>query len=178
MKGKDSTLWQQVAQGEIPAHYRWQLEHQLLVSKAERGHLYVYDGTEGILLEVTPNKERWPAIHEAWNGFMRCIETDTPPALTDRDKVIRKDADWQKAAESYVRLKSEADVLAERLDAAKEALMALAEHPSVAGFGVSVTRFWKAGSVEYKRVPELTGVDLDKYRQKGRLESRVTVVKL
>ena len=54
VKGKDSVLWQQVAQGEIPAHYRWQLEHQFLVSKAQTGHLYVFDGTDGILLEVTP----------------------------------------------------------------------------------------------------------------------------
>jgi hypothetical protein len=35
----------------------------------------------------------------------------------------------------------------------------------------------QAGSVDYKRVPELAGVDLDNYRQKGRFETRVTVGK-
>ena len=177
VRGKDSTLWRQVDQGEIPAHYRWQLEHQFLVSKAAKGHLYVFDGTDGILLEVTPHPERWTAIHEAWNGFMECIKADTPPALTDRDRVIRKDAEWQTAAAQYAQLKAEAELLAGRLDAAKEALVALASHPSKAGFGVAVTRYWKAGSVDYKRVPELTGVDLDAYRQKGRWETRVTVGK-
>ena len=177
VKGKDSVLWQQVAQGEIPAHYRWQLEHQFLVSKAQTGHLYIFDGTDGILLEVIPCPERWQAIHEAWDGFMRCIETDTPPPLTERDKVTRSDAAWQAAAERYAQLKAEAELMAGRLDTAKEALVALASHPSEAGFGVSVTRYWKAGSVEYKRVPELVGVDLDGYRQKGRWETRVTVGK-
>ena len=177
VKGKDSMLWQQVARGEIPAHYRWQLEHQFLVSKAALGHLYVFDGAEGILLEVCPCPERWEAIHEAWDGFMRCIETDTPPALTDRDKVLRKDAEWQAAAERYVRLKAEADLLVGRLDEAKEALVGLASHPSESGFGVSVTRYWKIGSVDYKRVPELAGVDLDGYRGKGRTEVRVTIGK-
>ncbi|MBK6357121.1 MAG: YqaJ viral recombinase family protein [Betaproteobacteria bacterium] len=176
-KGRDSMLWKQVATGEIPAHYRWQLEHQFMVSKATKGHLYVFDGAEGLLLEVTPCPERWQAIHEAWNGFMRCIETDTPPALTDRDKVIRRDAAWQAAAEAYVQLKAEVELLAGRLDAAKEVLLGLAEHPSESGFGISVTRFWKAGSVDYKRVPELAGVDLENYRQKGRFETRVTVGK-
>jgi predicted phage-related endonuclease len=176
-KGQGSSLWQQVAAGEIPTHYFWQLEHQFMVSKASKGHLYVFDGAEGLLLEVTPCPERWQAIHEAWNGFMRCIETDTPPSLMDRDKVIRKDAEWQAAAEAYTQLKAEAELLAGRLDAAKEALVALASHPSEAGFGVSVTRFWKTGSVDYKRVPELAGVDLDNYRQKGRFETRVTVGK-
>ncbi|MBK7416388.1 MAG: hypothetical protein IPJ38_16090 [Dechloromonas sp.] len=77
----------------------------------------------------------------------------------------------------YVQLKAEAELLAERVDTAKEALVALASHPSEAGFGVSVTRFWKTGSVDYKRVPELAGVDLDGYRQKGRFETRVMVGK-
>ena len=43
-RGKDSMLWQQVERGEIPVHYRWQLEHQLMVSNAHKGHLYVFDG--------------------------------------------------------------------------------------------------------------------------------------
>lgn len=49
-KGQGSSLWQQVAAGEIPAHYRWQLEHQFMVSKTKLGHLYVFDGAEGLLL--------------------------------------------------------------------------------------------------------------------------------
>jgi len=177
VRGKDSTLWQQVAQGEIPAHYRWQLEHQFLVAKAAKGHLYVFDGTEGILLEVRPCTERWQAIHEAWSVFMECLSTDTPPPLSERDKVVRSDAEWQTAAAQYAQLKAEAELLAGRLDAAKEALIGLAKHPSEAGFGVAVTHYWKAGNVDYKKVPELASVDLDAYRQKGRWETRVTVGK-
>lgn len=177
MRGKGSMLWQQVAEGIIPSHYAWQLEHQFLVSKAKKGHLYVFDGAEGILLEVVPQPERWQAIHEAWNGFMRCIETDTPPALTERDKVIRKDNAWQAAAAHYVALKSEADALAERLDAAKAALLTLSSHPSESGYGVTVTRFWKQGSVDYKQIPALQGLDLEPYRKKGGFETRVTTGK-
>ena len=176
-KGQGSSLWQQVAAGEIPAHYRWQLEHQFMVSKAAKGHLYVFDGSEGLLLEVTPCPERWDAMRSAWDAFMLCIRTDTPPPLMERDKVVRTDGEWQAAAENYSRLKAEAESLADQVDAAKEALVGLAKHPSEAGFGVSVTRFWKTGGVDYKRVPELAGVDLDIYRQKGRFETRVTVGK-
>ena len=177
VKGKDSVLWQQVAQGEIPVHYRWQLEHQFLVSKAAIGHLYVFDGTDGILLEVTPCPERWPAIHEGWNVFMECLRTDTPPALTERDKVIRKDAEWQVTAERYVQLKAEAELLAGKLDTAKEALVGLASHPSEAGFGVAVTRYWKAGNVDYKKVPELANIKMMPTARKGHWETRVTVGK-
>ena len=52
--------------------------------------------------------------------------------------------------------------------------MALAQHPREQGAGVTVTRFWKAGSVDYKKVPALRGIDLEPYRGRGREETRVT----
>lgn len=61
------------------------------------------------------------------------------------------------------------------LDQAEQALVALAAHPREQGAGVTVTRFWKVGSVDYKKVPALSGVNLDAYRGKAREEVRVTV---
>jgi hypothetical protein len=40
---------------------------------------------------------------------------------------------------------------------------------------MTVTRFWKVGNVDYKKVIELRGVDLEQYRGKGREEVRVSV---
>lgn len=57
---------------------------------------------------------------------------------------------------------------------ARDELVALARHPKEQGAGVSVTRFWKAGAVNYKAVPELKGVNLEKYRGTLREEVRVT----
>ena len=177
VKGQDSTLWKAVASGEVPEHYGWQIEHQLMVSGAALAHLYVFDGSDGLLLEVEPQPERWPAIQQAWDAFMRFIETDTPPELTERDKVIRKDATWLAAAEVYLDLKRQAELLTALVDEAKEKLVGLASHPSESGAGVTVTRFWKQGSVDYKKVPELKGVDLNLYRGAGREEVRVIVGK-
>ena len=58
---------------------------------------------------------------------------------------------------------------ATRLEAARGVLVGLAQHPKETGAGVSVTRFWKTGSVDYKKVVELRGVDLEQYR--GEVES-------
>lgn len=62
-----------------------------------------------------------------------------------------------------------------KTDAAKAALVNIAKHRRETGAGVSVTRFWKIGNVDYKRVPELIGVDLNLYRGSMREEVRVTV---
>ena len=64
-----------------------------------------------------------------------------------------------------------------QLDEARKALVGLSRHPRETGAGVSVVRLWKPGNVDYKRIPELRGVSLDRYRGQGREEVRVTVVK-
>jgi hypothetical protein len=90
--------------------------------------------------------------------------------------VHRDDAQWVQAAQAYAQAKQTAQASDAALEGAKEVLVALARHPKETGAGVSVTRFWKAGSVDYKRVVELKGVDLEQYRGKAREEVRVTVV--
>ena len=177
VRGRDSSLWKAVAAGEVPEYYGWQIEHQLMVSGASMAHLFVFDGAQGHLTVIAPRPERWKAIQEAWDAFMHCIKTDTPPPLTDRDKVIRNDDEWRAAAEVYLELKQQADRLAALVDEAKAKLVGLAQHPSESGAGVTVTRFWKQGAVDYKRVPELQGVELEGYRAKPREEVRVSVVR-
>lgn len=176
-KGKASTLWRQVESGEVPEHYGWQIEHQLMVCGAKSAHLFIFDADSdsGLIHEVKPQPERWEAMRAAWDTFMDHVLKDTPLALTDRDKVQRTDEAWSRAAGEYVVRKREAEVAAERLDSAKAALIELSQAPSEAGFGVTVTRYWKTGSVNYKTVPQLRGVDLEAYRSAGRFETRVSV---
>ena len=71
--------------------------------------------------------------------------------------------------------RSQAEVTAAAADTAKAALIALASHTSESGAGVKVSRYWKTGNIDYKKIPELKGVDLEKYRGAAREEVRVTV---
>ena len=77
----------------------------------------------------------------------------------------------------YVEAKRTAEEAAETLDRARERLVGLASHASESGHGVTVTRFFKQGNVDHKKLPELKVVDLDRYRAAGRVEVRVTVTK-
>jgi len=40
-----------------------------------------------------------------------------------------------------------------------------------------VSRYWKTGAIDYKKVPELVGVNLEQYRGARREEVRVSVLK-
>ena len=78
---------------------------------------------------------------------------------------------------AYAEAKRQADAQGEQLEAARQALLGLAQHPKESGGGVSVTRYWKQGSVDYKRTPALQGLELElsMYRGKARQEVRITV---
>jgi hypothetical protein len=78
---------------------------------------------------------------------MELVRTDRPPPLTERDTVMRTDAEWESAASEYVALKQAAETATEQLDAAKQRLVTLASHTSETGGGVTVTRYWKQGAI-------------------------------
>ena len=69
-----------------------------------------------------------------------------------------------------------ADQAQKALAESKEVLVALTSHTSESGGGVTATRYWKTGAIEYKKIPELKGFDLEQYRGAPREETRVTIV--
>lgn len=176
-KGQSSALWQAVSVREVPEYYAIQIQHQLMVAGAATAHLWVFEGTKGLLLEVGRDEAVMASIRAAWDEFQQYLDNDTPPPLRDKDTVTRDDPVWALAAASYLDAKRRTEDAAAMLETAREQLVALASHPSESGAGVTVTRFWKQGNVDYKRVPQLAGVSLDSYRGKGREEVRVTVAK-
>jgi hypothetical protein len=115
-------------------------------------------------------------IHEAWDAFARYVTEAQAPPLTDRDTRIRDDPEWLEAAAKYVELRTAYDELSAKCDEAKTRLIGLVRHAKEHGGGVSVTRIWRRGNVEYKRVPELVGVDLDQYRGPSRHDVRIAMV--
>ncbi|NMM13184.1 MAG: hypothetical protein HHJ17_06555 [Rhodoferax sp.] len=176
-QGQDSKLWREVNAGHVPDHYAAQVQHQLMVSGAGLAHLWVFDGSQGLLRPIEPINHAVQRILEGWEQFQGYLDSDIPPPLTDADTVQREDAGWTAAALAFSAAKQAADVADAAVAKARDELLALAVHPREQGSGVSVTRYWKAGNVDYKRVPELKGLDLNGYRGKSRVEVRVTADK-
>ena len=145
-----------------------------MVSGAVMAHLWVYDGTQGLLLPIERDEAAMRRIRDAWGQFQTFMDGDTPPPLTDADTVQRSDAAWTAAAQVFAEAKRATDAADAALAAARDGLVALALHPREQGASVSVTRFWKTGNVDYKKVPVLKDVDLSLYRGKAREEVRVT----
>ena len=176
LKGRDSALWKSIEAGQLPEHYRWQVEHQLMVTGAAVADVFLFDGTDGIQLEVTPDASTWPRIHDAWDAFVRYVAEAQAPPLTDRDTRVRDDPEWLGAAGAYLELRTASEVLSTKLDEAKARLVGLASHAKEQGGGVAVTHIWKRGSVDYKKIPGITELNVEQYRGAPREETRITLV--
>lgn len=174
LRGRDSKLWQAVAGGELPEHYRWQVQHQLMVTGAEVADVFVFDGAEGQLLQVTPDTTAWDQIRGTWDAFAKYVATAEPPPLNERDVRIRDDPEWLEAAAKYRELRTAYDSISAKFDAAKLELTRLVTHRKEEGGGVSVTKVWKRGAVDYRHIPQLRDVDVEQYRAHGREELRLS----
>jgi putative phage-type endonuclease len=175
VKGRDSTLWKTIEARRLPEPYVWQVQHQLMVTKAEVADVFVFDGREGLLFPVAPNPSTWPQMHAAWDTFMRSVTTKCPPPLVRGDVRERDDPEWIAAAAAFLVARHSADEAQRNLDEAKTRLITLTTHSSESGGGVSVTRYWKTGTIDYKKIPELKAIDLDQYRGAMREETRITI---
>ncbi len=154
LKGKESETWRMAATGLVERHYELQIQHQLMVSGAMTADFWVFNGKEGICVEVVRNKDDFYDLHEAWEKFMVYVNTDTPPPVTSEDTITRQDEAWKSAAQLYLRHRQTVDEASRLSDEAKAKLVALTQHSSERGFGVSVCRFrkGKAGAKEGVRV--------------------------
>lgn len=146
VKGRDSETWKEAEAGNIQPHYYWQVQHQLMVTGAAKADFYVFDGEDGIVVEVQPNPQDMEQLRLVWDDFWVFIRTDSPPPLTARDTVIREDAAWQSAAENYISHKQAAEDATKAVEQAKSKLAGLAKHNNERGYGVSVCKFWKGNS--------------------------------
>lgn len=69
MKGKDSDLWKQAENGEIPEHYSVQMQHQMMVTDIKDAHLWVFDGKVGIAVPLKSDEEVFKTIRSEWDKF-------------------------------------------------------------------------------------------------------------
>ena len=173
--GEDARLWQQALAGDVPDYCYWQIQHQLYVSGAPLAHLWVFDGANGVLTEVRPDTKNQTRLLREWHRFWSYMATDTPPPLTEQDTLTRNDAVWADAADAYKFARAELQHAEAKAEQSRQRLIGLANHPKVTGAGITVTRFWQEGRVNYAAIPALKDIDLNRYRKPMTQQVRVTL---
>jgi len=175
----EGDTWKAALRGEIEPHYMAQIQHLLLVSGADKC-LFVVDveGEPHWTSVVLPDLYYRTLLVHQWATFWKHIEEFSPPAASDGDITPMLGDDWILAASRYrtaiVNLKA-AEIV---VDEAKKSLIAMCDgHSACQGQGLRVQNVFRKGTVDYAKVPELTGLDLEQYRKKGVSSWRIDDVK-
>jgi putative phage-type endonuclease len=152
-------------EGRIPSQYHAQLQHQLEVTRAERAHYWSFNGSDGILIEIRPDREYAKRLVEAEAAFWQLVKEDRWPELVNDELDLSSDRGWQEAALRYreVRLRLEGATAEEHQ--LRVTLEGLATARRTYGCGVEVLKSSRKGAVDYAAVAELRGVDLEPYRK-------------
>jgi putative phage-type endonuclease len=152
-------------EGRIPVQYYAQLQHQLEVSGAQQAHYWSFHGSDGILIELRPDREYARRLVEAEAAFWELVRENRWPEVADEELDLSAEPQWRQAALRYreVRLRLESAAFEEhRLRAT---LARLASARRTYGCGVEVLKSTRRGAVDYSAVPELRGVNLEPYRK-------------
>lgn len=155
--------------GQVPVHYYPQVQHQLACAKLDVMHYFSFHKNEGVIVEVKKDTDYLEALYEKEEKFWLCVRELIEPELTE-DDYGQMDEIWERTAnvlwETERRISEDQKVA----KALKEELKAAAEgrNARAGAFKLCVSR--RKGSVDYSKVPELEGVDLQPYR-KPRIES-------
>ena len=153
--------------GIIADYYNIQMQHQYATSsKLEKGLYFSYfpDQKEGVLVEIKRDDLLIEQMLKEEEKFYELMLSKTPPPLSERDYALKDDANWNDAANEWRELSSYIESLTEKKEMLREQLIVLANGQSSKGAGIRLTRSMSKGLVNYKKIPELIGVDLEAYR--------------
>lgn len=153
-----------IKDGIIPPHHNIQMQHNMMASEeVDVTRYFAHDlGKQGVILEVKADKEYHKILLEAEFVFWEKVMAKIAPALTDEDYLIPSDpSDFKKIA----RLKFRIDKLEAEFNLIADKLKTTYTHPKVAYKNVKIITVSRAGSVDYKKIPEVKALPKDYLEQ-------------
>lgn len=153
-----------IAKEAIRIDYWTQMQHQLLCANAQINYMVSFDGKKSVAwIPIRADKEYQKKHFRECVKFQDCVTNRIPPGVTEDDFVQLDGMD--KTIEEWKRVTKNLKELEELQKSLRESILAKVTHPKMRACGVTIVQVEKQGSVDYKKIPELKGVDLEKYRK-------------
>lgn len=146
--------------GSIPDYYKPQLQHQMYVLDLDSMFYFSFFEGDGVTLEIARDDNYIADMIEQETEFYECLQNRTPPIAY----VERNDNEWSNTAHAYRLAKEQLQVAERREQDLKRQIMLMAGTDNVKGAGLVVRQVERKGNINYSKIPELQGVDLEKYR--------------
>ncbi len=160
--------------GKVPDKYYAQLQHQLAVINLNLLHYFSYRDGEFHLIEVIRDEKYIENLYSEEGDFWKKMQDFQPPELSDRDYVQKMDEGWLQTAQNWASVSTKLKSLKDTEKVYRESLIQMSMGQNCQGGGIKIQKILRKGSVDYKTIPELSGVDLEEYRKEPVESWRIT----
>lgn len=148
--------------GKVPEVYYPQLQHQLEVTGLDMAYYFSYvSDDDNVILEVGRNTKYIEEMIEKEYEFYKCLRDFIAPKLTDKDFVCKNDPVWNELVSEYFMISQ----MIKKQNELKDLLIEMSEGKNCIGGGAKLQKIIRKGNIDYSAIPELKGVDLEKYRK-------------
>lgn len=161
--------------GHVKPFYYAQMQWQMFVTGLYECDYFVFSEESHKVITIQRDQELINQMIVAAEAFLKALQTITPPALTDKDYVDRSgDPYLEELFSAYHSANAQLKELEIRCASYKAAIVKYCDDQSSRCNGGKITRVTTKGRVQYDKIPELDGIDLEPYRGKEIVSYRIT----
>lgn len=147
--------------GVVPEKYMPQLQHQMEVAGLDSMFYFSFTEKSYKILEIERNDIYIKDMIGKEKIFWECIQNLEAPELIDRDYIKREDEEWIQLSKEWIEICK----IEKRKEEIRKRLIDISGQSNTMGGGIKLSKIPRKGNIDYKSVPELIGVDLEKYRK-------------
>ena len=154
--------------GEIPDIYYPQLQHQMYVCELDQIDYVSYHPDAFIEYTKTIVKRDETFLQQYIPkalAFMECIYSNTAPEKTEKDIIdCSGDEEYAFLEKEYMQAYNMSQQAEKEKERTRLALIEYAKKRRIKGEFLQVSKYLKSGTIDYKKIPEIQYLNLDKYR--------------
>lgn len=179
--GKDG--FNEVKGGKVPEKYKAQVQWQMFVSGANENHFSVMnDEFEMATVIVKPDFQYINTLIKEAKKFWNCVETKTPPKISDQDKIEIKEQSLLEKITEYRVLEQEIKYHKAIQEKIKKKIFELIPHSNCFvnenDFKVTIQKQKRSGAIDWKKLTEKLEIDQETQEKFRKKSSTVKIIKI
>jgi putative phage-type endonuclease len=160
--------------GIVPTKYYPQLQQQMFVANLDKMFYFSRYKDSSKLIEIYRNDSYIDDLISKEKEFFYCMEHLEAPELTQNDYKERNDDIWNQTAQKWLSINSQIKDLEKQELEIRKSLEDMSGKSNTKGGGISLYQSVRKGQIDYKSIPEIQNVNLEKYRKENSSFLRIT----
>lgn len=162
-------------QGKIPEKYMPQIQHQMFVANVQEMDYFSFDGESGVIVPIKYDAAYSTKMLKAEANFWHHVCDLTPPEGAPTPVY---DPQFIQLGERWIELQGIIEKASEEQDEIRKKMIDMAGGYTNLQIGkIRMTRSARGGSINYKAIPQIQGVDLEAYRKPSIDLWRISIIK-